>query len=78
VRSTADLTRVRDPERREKILRAAAELFAGRGYHAVSLADIGAAAGIVGSGVYRHFASKAAILVALFDEFTGRLTRTRS
>jgi AcrR family transcriptional regulator len=69
----AELTRVRDPERREKILRAAAELFAARGYHAVSLADIGAAAGIVGSGVYRHFASKAAILVALFDEFTGRL-----
>jgi AcrR family transcriptional regulator len=50
MRSTADLARARDPERREKILRAAAELFAGRGYHAVSVADIGAAAGIVGSG----------------------------
>jgi AcrR family transcriptional regulator len=33
----------------------------------VSIADIGAAAGITGSGVYRHFDSKSAVLVALFD-----------
>jgi AcrR family transcriptional regulator len=71
--STAELARARDPDRREKILRAAAEQFARRGYHAVSLADIGAAAGIVGSGVYRHFTSKSAILVALLDQVMGRL-----
>jgi AcrR family transcriptional regulator len=39
----------------------------------VSLADIGAAAGIVGSGVYRHFTSKSAILVALLEEVMDRL-----
>jgi AcrR family transcriptional regulator len=71
--STAELARARDPDRREKILRAAGEQFARRGYHAVSLADIGAAAGIVGSGVYRHFTSKSAILVALLDQVMGRL-----
>lgn len=71
--STAVLARARDPDRREKILRAAGEQFARRGYHAVSLADIGAAAGIVGSGVYRHFTSKSAILVALLDQVMGRL-----
>jgi AcrR family transcriptional regulator len=60
-------TRTRDPARKEKILAAAAELIARDGYHAVSLADIGREAGIVGSGVYRHFDSKIAILVALFD-----------
>jgi AcrR family transcriptional regulator len=65
--------RVRDPGRRDKILAAAVELVARRGYHAVSLADIGAAAGIVGSGVYRHFASKSAILVALLDQVMDRL-----
>jgi AcrR family transcriptional regulator len=64
----AEGTRVRDPARREKILAAAAELLAQRGYHAVSLADIGAAAGIVGSGIYRHFQSKSAILDALLDQ----------
>lgn len=61
-------TRRRDPKRRQKILDAAANLIARNGYHAVSLSDIGADAGIVGSGVYRHFESKAAILVAIFEQ----------
>lgn len=61
-------TRKRDPRRRQKILDAAANLIARNGYHAVSLSDIGADAGIVGSGVYRHFESKAAILVAIFEQ----------
>jgi AcrR family transcriptional regulator len=69
----AELARARDPDRREKILLAAGEQFARKGYHAVSLADIGAAAGIVGSGVYRHFTSKSAILVALLEQVMGRL-----
>jgi AcrR family transcriptional regulator len=59
--------RTRDPARKERILAAAADLVAGKGYHAVSMADIGAAAGITGSGIYRHFGSKSALLVALFD-----------
>ncbi|MBE7195906.1 MAG: helix-turn-helix transcriptional regulator, partial [Gordonia polyisoprenivorans] len=54
-------------------LRAAADLLAERGYHGVSMADIGGAAGIVGSGVYRHFDSKAAVLVALLDDVMDRL-----
>jgi AcrR family transcriptional regulator len=69
----AELARARDPDRREKILLAAGEQFARNGYHAVSLADIGAAAGIVGSGVYRHFTSKSAILVALLEQVMDRL-----
>jgi AcrR family transcriptional regulator len=41
---------------------------AGRyGYHSVSMADIGTEAGITGSGIHRHFDSKASILVALFE-----------
>jgi AcrR family transcriptional regulator len=60
--------RVRDPARKEKILSAAARLIAEQGYHAVSMAEIGREAGIVGSGIYRHFESKAAILVAIFDQ----------
>jgi AcrR family transcriptional regulator len=71
--STPAAARVRDPGRRDKILQAAVELVARRGYHAVSLADIGAASGIVGSGIYRHFASKSAILVALLDQVMDRL-----
>lgn len=60
--------RTRDPDRKNRILLAASELIGRRGFHAVSIADIGNAAGITGSGVYRHFESKSAILVALFDQ----------
>ena len=65
--------RIRDPERRERILAAAAGLIAKRGYLGVNLTEIGAAAGIVGSGIYRHFDTKAAILVEMFDRVVDLL-----
>ena len=54
---------------------AAAALGAQRGFDAISLADIGAEAGIVGSGIYRHFDSKSAILVAMADRVMDRLMK---
>ncbi len=65
--------RTRDPARKEKILEAAAELVSRSGFHAVSMADIGLEAGITGSAIYRHFGSKSAILVALFDRVIDNL-----
>src|SRR5919201_5548724 len=65
--------RRRDPDRKERILKAAAALGARHGFDAISMADIGAEAGIVGSGVYRHFDSKTAILVAMADRVMDRL-----
>jgi len=59
--------------RREQLLEAAAHLFADRGFHAVGIDDIGAAAGISGPGVYRHFPSKAALLEALCDRAMTRM-----
>jgi AcrR family transcriptional regulator len=59
--------------RREQLLGAAAELFAARGYHAVGIDDIGAAAGISGPGVYRHFPSKQALLESLCDRAMTRM-----
>jgi AcrR family transcriptional regulator len=67
--------RRRDPDRRQRILAAAAELVAERGYHDVGMSDIGAAAGIVGSGIYRHFDGKSAVLVAMFDRVIDDLTQ---
>jgi AcrR family transcriptional regulator len=67
--------RIRDPERKSRILAAAADLVARKGFHAVSIAEIGAAAGITGSGIYRHFDSKSAVLVALFDRVIDELLR---
>lgn len=51
--------------RRAGLLDAAAQLFALRGYNGVSIEDLGAAAGISGPAVYRHFSGKQAVLAAL-------------
>ncbi|OZC41635.1 hypothetical protein CH286_27105 [Rhodococcus sp. WWJCD1] len=72
--TTAQAARVRDPERSAKILDAAVELFASRGFHSVAMSDIGQTAGIVGSGIYRHFESKYAVLVALLEDVMTRLS----
>ena len=50
--------------RREEILEIAVGLFATRGYHGVSMDDIGGAAGVTGPALYHHFAGKEAMLVA--------------
>lgn len=52
-------------ERRAALLTAAARLFAERGFPRVSLDDLGAAAGVSGPAVYKHFASKQAVLAAI-------------
>lgn len=51
--------------RRAAILEAAASLFAERGYNGVSIEELGAAAGVSGPAVYRHFSGKPAVLSAL-------------
>ncbi|MEO6825864.1 MAG: TetR/AcrR family transcriptional regulator [Microbacteriaceae bacterium] len=51
--------------RRESLLKAAAELFAQRGFNGVSIEDLGAAVGVSGPAVYRHFRGKQAVLAAL-------------
>ena len=68
--------RLRQP-RRSKLLNEAIRLFDERGYQSVTMADIGRAAGIVASGVYRHFPSKTDILVAAMNRGT-ELMQTRT
>jgi AcrR family transcriptional regulator len=54
---TADQTRAR-------LLRAAADVFAARGYDGTRVADIAAAAGVSNGALYAHFGSKAELLLA--------------
>jgi len=54
----------RRSSRREQILEIAVRLFAERGYHGVSMDDIGGAAGVTGPALYHHFAGKESMLVA--------------
>ncbi len=50
-------------ETRERLLRAAAEVFAARGYDGTRVADIAAAAGVSNGALYVHFSSKGDLLV---------------
>jgi len=59
--------------RREIIIEAATALFIERGYPGTGINDIGAAAGISGPGLYRHFASKDEILIEIFDRAWRRI-----
>ena len=52
-------------ERRQQLVHAATRLFAERGFRAVSMEDLAAEAGVSGPAVYRHFASKEALLADL-------------
>ncbi|MGY0067479.1 SACE_7040 family transcriptional regulator [Streptomyces sp. QTS137] len=66
-------TRTDAPTRREQILKEAARLFAERGFHGVGVDEIGAAVGISGPGLYRHFAGKDAMLSELLVGISGQL-----
>lgn len=53
---------------RERLLNAAAQVFAERGYQAASVEDIASAAGLTKGAVYWSFSSKAEFFFALIDE----------
>jgi AcrR family transcriptional regulator len=61
--------------RRDEILEIAVGLFATRGYHGVSMDDIGSAAGVTGPALYHHFAGKEAMLVAALIPVSEGLLR---
>lgn len=71
-------SRGKGDQRRERILAAAAQQIADRGYHAASMADIGDSAGVVGPAIYRHFDSKASLLTALFEQVIDSLLQRAS
>lgn len=60
-------------QRREQLLDAGARLIADRGFLGVRLDDLGAAVGISGPAVYRHFPNKEALLVELLVGVSQRL-----
>jgi AcrR family transcriptional regulator len=61
-------------ERRERIVEAAIDLFAERGYEGASMRDLAAAAGISKPVLYDHFDSKQELFVALMRAISGELT----
>jgi len=59
--------------RRDQILATAAELFAARGFHGVSVSDLGAACGISGPALYKHFPSKDSMLAEMLVSISEEL-----
>ena len=59
---------------RQRLLRAAARLFAQRGYAAVGIAEIAAELAMTGPAIYRHFDSKTDLLVAICESVIDRVT----
>ena len=65
--------RLRRPQRREQILRAAARAFGRAGFAATSLDDVAQEAGVTRAILYRHFDSKADLYRAVLDQARRRL-----
>lgn len=61
------------PGTRDKILQAALEVFAEKGYHRALVDDIVRASRTSKGAVYHHFPNKEALFLALVDEFSARL-----
>jgi AcrR family transcriptional regulator len=60
-------------DRQAALLQEAARLFAERGFSGASLEELGAAVGVSGPAVYRHFANKQALLGAILVGVSERL-----
>lgn len=60
-------------DRRQALLSAAARMFADRGFDGVSMEELGAAAGVSGPAVYRHFDGKQAVLAAVLVDVSEGL-----
>jgi len=61
------------PSRREPIFESALRLFRERGFHATSINEIGADAGVTGPALYSHFASKGDLLAEAIREGCRRI-----
>jgi AcrR family transcriptional regulator len=69
----AHRTYLRAGRRRDQILDCALEVFSRKGFHAASIADICARAGIGRATLYQYFQDKRDVLVALADRIAQRV-----
>ncbi|HEY6318599.1 MAG TPA: TetR/AcrR family transcriptional regulator [Acidimicrobiia bacterium] len=66
-------TRLPAERRRQQILDVACTVFADRGFHATSMDDIAAAAGVTKPVLYQHFPSKRGLFIELLDDLGRQL-----
>src|SRR3954451_9727501 len=66
--ATVQARDTRSNEKRGRILEAAVKVFAERGFHTATVAEIARAAGVADGTIYLYFKSKDDLLLRLFDE----------
>jgi AcrR family transcriptional regulator len=66
-------TRLPAEQRRRQLLDTACDVFAERGFHATSMDDVAARAGVTKPVLYQHFPSKRALFVELLDDVGHQL-----
>jgi TetR/AcrR family transcriptional regulator, fatty acid metabolism regulator protein len=62
------MARRRSDDKRQRILQAAAKVFARKGYHGARVSEIARRADVADGTIYLYFRNKEDILVSLFDE----------
>src|ERR1700726_4056502 len=70
----AQRTRLSAAERRETILRAAAEVFAESGYRSAKVSDVAARVGVTEPVIFQNFGSKAALFAAVVQRAAAEVS----
>ncbi|MCA9730838.1 MAG: TetR/AcrR family transcriptional regulator [Deferribacteres bacterium] len=63
----------RRAEKRDRILQAAARIFASNGFYHAKISQIARAAGVADGTIYLYFKNKDEILITVFEESVGRI-----
>ncbi len=61
------------PDKREKILRAAVKVFARKGFYAARVSEIAKAAGVADGTIYLYFENKDDVLISVFEDRITKL-----
>ncbi|MGB5376230.1 MAG: TetR/AcrR family transcriptional regulator [Polyangiales bacterium] len=75
IHSTAKKRRGSAPEKRDRILKAAIQVFAKNGFYATRVSEIAKAAGVADGTIYLYFKNKDDVLITIFEEGIERLLR---
>lgn len=73
---TAEAAEAAKTEKRERILRAAIDVFAQTGYFGAKVADIAKAAGVADGTIYLYFLGKEDLLISIFREYMREFLAT--